>query len=80
MRRGSLTRIDKRIDTVDNVLGAPKTQHGETLGATELRRSLRDSSEEESREQHDDWGGLFTEQCGDGARKYGKMQRRCTGR
>lgn len=62
MRRRSLTRVDKRIDTVDNVLGAPKTQHGETLGATELRRSLRDSSKEESREQHDDWGGLFTEQ------------------
>lgn len=63
--RGCLAGVDKRIDTVDNILSAPKTQHGEALRATELRRSLRDDSEEKSGEQHDDSQYLFTVGCVD---------------
>jgi len=65
MRRRSLAWVDQRIDTVDNVLSATETQHREALRATELRRSLRDGGEEESREQHDDSQCLFTEGCVD---------------
>jgi hypothetical protein len=54
MWRGSLAWIDKRVDTVDDILSASKTQHGEALGAAELRRCLRDGSEEQSGKQHDE--------------------------
>jgi hypothetical protein len=50
-----LTWVDKRIDSIDDVLSAPKSQHGEALGAAKLGRSLRDGGEEESREQHHEW-------------------------
>ena len=63
VRRRSLAWIDKRINAVDNILSAPKTQHREALRATELRRSLRNGGEEESREQHDDSQCLFTAGC-----------------
>jgi hypothetical protein len=50
-----LTWVDERIDSIDDVLSAPKSQHGEALGAAELRRGLRDGSEEESGEKHHEW-------------------------
>jgi hypothetical protein len=62
MRRRSLSRVDKRINAVDNGLCASESQHGEALVAElarlkivnwlSLRQSLRQACEDESCKQH----------------------------
>jgi hypothetical protein len=52
MRRRSLSRIDKWIDSIDNRLSTTKAQHSEALVAAELGHSLREGREEKGRDEH----------------------------
>jgi hypothetical protein len=63
VRRGSLSRIDERIDTIDDCLRTSKSQHGEAAASLArfqvvtwfgLGQCIRKTCEKKSREKHRD--------------------------